>query len=83
MNSDASVASDKQGLAASQTNLEYQQLVMKQAIARNLNDPQLAVAPVIPTDRVALDRLSEEDMPVEQLVAEAYVNNPQIEQARC
>jgi len=81
VNSDASVASDKQGLAASQTNLEYQQLVMKQAIARNLNDPQLAVAPVIPTDRVALDRLSEEDMPVGQLVAEAYVNNPQIEQA--
>jgi outer membrane protein len=81
VNSDASVASDKQGLAASQTNLEYQQLVMKQAIARNLNDPQLAVAPVIPTDRVALDRMSEEDMPVEQLVAEAYVNNPQIEQA--
>jgi outer membrane protein len=81
VNSDASVASDKQALAASQTNLEYQQLIMKQSIARNLNDPQLAVAPVIPTDRVALDRLSEEDMPVEQLVAEAYVNNPQIEQA--
>ena len=81
VNSDASVASDKQGLAASQTNLEYQQLVMKQAIARSLNDPQLAVAPVIPTDRVALDRLPEEDMPVEQLVAEAYANNPQIEQA--
>ena len=54
---------------------------MKQAIARNLNDPQLSVAPVIPTDRVALDRLPEEDMPVEDLVREAYVNNPQIEQA--
>ena len=81
VNSDASVASDKQALIASQTNLEYQQLIMKQAIARNLNDPQLSVAPVIPTDRVALDRLPEEDMPVEDLVREAYVNNPQIEQA--
>ena len=53
MNSDSAVATDKQALVASQTNLEYQQLLMKQAIARNLNDPQLANAPVIPTDRVA------------------------------
>ena len=81
VNSDASVAADKQALIASQTNLEYQQLIMKQAIARNLNDPELSAAPVIPTDRVALDRLPEEDMPIEQLVAEAYANNPQIEQA--
>ena len=51
VNSDAAVASDKQALITSQSNLEYQQLLMKQAIARNLNDPQLANAPVIPTDR--------------------------------
>jgi outer membrane protein len=81
VNSDSSAASDRQALIASKTNLEYQQLVMKQAIARNLNDPQLSQAPVIPTDRVALDRLPEEDMPVEDLVKQAYVNNPQIEQA--
>ena len=36
---------------------------------------------MIPTDRVALDRLPEEDMPVEDLVKQAYANNPQIEQA--
>ena len=41
VNSDSAVATDKQALVASQTNLEYQQLLMKQAIARNLNDPQL------------------------------------------
>ena len=41
VNSDSAVATDKQALVASQTNLEYQQLMMKQAIARNLNDPQL------------------------------------------
>jgi outer membrane protein len=81
VNSDSAVASDKQALVASKTNLEYQQLLMKQAIARNLNDPQLAAAPVVPTDRVALDRLPEEDLSVEDLVKEAYVNNPQIEQA--
>jgi len=81
VNSDSAVATDKQALVASQTNLEYQQLLMKQAIARNLNDPQLSNAPVIPTDRVSLDRLPEEDLPVEDLVKQAYANNPQIEQA--
>ena len=81
VNSDATVSTDKQALISSKSNLEYQQLVMKQAIARNLNDPQLANAPVVPTDRVGLDRLPEEDMAVEDLVRQAYVNNPQVEQA--
>jgi outer membrane protein len=81
VNSDSAVATDKQALVASNTNLEYQQLLMKQAIARNLNDPRLANAPVVPTDRVGLDRLPEEDMQVEDLVRQAYLNNPQIEQA--
>jgi outer membrane protein len=81
VNSDSAVASDKQALVAAQVNLEYQQLIMKQAIARNLNDPQLSAAPVIPTDRISLERIPEEDLSPEDLVKQAYVNNPQIEQA--
>jgi outer membrane protein len=81
VNSDSAVATDKQALITSKSNLEYQQLLMKQAIARNLNDPQLETAPVVPTDRVGLDRLPEEDMGVEDLVKMAFTNNPQIEQA--
>ncbi len=79
--SDSAVFADRQALTTSKSNLEYQQLLMKQAIARNLNDPQLANAPVVPTDRVGLDRLPEEDMPTEELVKTAFTNNPQIEQA--
>ncbi len=81
VNSDSAVAADKQALVASQSNLEYQQLIMKQAIARELTDPALTGAPVVPTDRVGLDRLPEEDMTVDALVQQAYANNPQIEQA--
>ncbi|WP_246153315.1 TolC family protein [Terriglobus albidus] len=81
VNSDSAVSTDKQALITSQSNLEYQQLLIKQAIARNTNDPQVAAAPVIPTDRVSLDRLPEEDVQIEDLVKQAYVNNPQIEQA--
>jgi len=80
INAETAVTADKQALIASKSNLEYQQLIMKQAIARNLNDPQLSAAPVVPTDRVGLERLPEEDMPVEDLVRQAYQNNPQIEQ---
>ncbi len=81
VNSDTTVASDKQALIASKSNLEYQQLVMKQAIVRDLNDPQLATAPVVPTDRVDLARTPEEDTSVEDLVKQAYINNPQVEQS--
>ncbi len=81
VNSDSAVATDQQALVASKSNLEYQQLIMKQAIARNLEDPALSNAPVIPTDRVGLDRLPEEDMAQDDLVKMAYTNNPQIEQA--
>jgi outer membrane protein len=79
--SDSAVATDRQALTTSKSNLEYQQLLMKQAIARNLNDPQLANAPVVPTDRVDLGRTPEEDMKTEDLVKEAFTLNPQIEQA--
>jgi len=81
VNSESSVSSDQQALISSQTNLEYQQLIMKQAIARDLNDAALTAAPVIPTDRVSTERLPEEDLTVDALVQDAYANNPQIEQA--
>jgi outer membrane protein len=80
VNADSSVATDQQALISAQTNLEYQQLLMKQAIARNLNDPALTQAPVIPTDRISLIETREEQTPVEELVQEAYANRPELEQ---
>lgn len=73
---------DKQALIASQSNLEYQQLLMKQAISRNLNDPVIANAPVIPTDRVTLAETPEEHESVDELVRQADANSPTIEQAQ-
>ena len=78
---DSSVAADQQSLIASQSNLNYQQQIIKQAIARNLNDPALVAAPVIPTDRVSLDELPEEKQPIEELVQEAFKQRPELEQA--
>ena len=81
VNAESKVASDKQALISSQNSLNYQQQIMKQAIARNLNDPVLSTAPVIPTDRVSLQVIPEESEPVEALVQEAFKQRPELEQA--
>jgi outer membrane protein len=78
---DSTVASDKQALISAQSSLNYQQQIIKQAIARNLNDPALSVAPVIPTDRVSVEEVPEELQPVEELVQEAFQQRPELEQA--
>jgi outer membrane protein len=81
VNANAQVASDQQALTTSRTKLEYQQLIIKQAIARNLDDPIFAAAPVIPTDRVSLMQTPEEEKPLQDLVEQAYANSPNVEQA--
>ena len=80
MNADSQVASDQQALITAQNNLEYQQLLMKQALARDLEDPDLSGASVIPTDRVSLEATTEEQMPLEALIHQAYANSPEAEQ---
>ena len=81
VNANAQVASDNQALITAKTKLEYQQLIIKQAIARNLDDPIFASAPVIPTDRVSLMETPEEEKPLQDLVQEAYTNSPNVEEA--
>jgi outer membrane protein TolC len=78
---DSSVAADKQALISSQSNLNYQQLIIKQAIARNLNDPALIAAPIIPTDRVSLEELPEEKQTADELAKIAFQQRPELEQA--
>jgi outer membrane protein TolC len=81
VNAQSTVATDRQALISSQSNLNFQQLILKQAIARNLNDPELVAAPIIPTDRVSLEQLPEEKQTPEELVQQAFTNRPELEQA--
>jgi len=81
LNADQGVASDKLALINSQSALNYQQQIIKQAIARNLNDPALTNAAVIPTDRVSIEEIPEEKQPVEELVQAAFQQRPELEQA--
>ena len=75
------MATAKQNLIVSQTNLQLQQLLMKNAITRNNTDPILATAPVIPTDTLQINEPFEVP-PVEQLIDSALKNRPEIIQSR-
>jgi outer membrane protein TolC len=46
------LANREQDLTVARTNLELQQLLMKNAITRTLDDPVLEEMPVVPTDRI-------------------------------
>jgi outer membrane protein len=79
--SQSAVATAKQNLIAAQVNLQLEQLLMKNAITRNMADPMLAVAPVIPTD--TLNTTSEYQVgSVEDLLAAALSQRPEIATAR-
>jgi outer membrane protein TolC len=81
MQDDSAVNSDRQALIAAQSSLTYQQQIIKQAVARNLNDPALSIAPVIPTDRVTVEEIPEEKQPAEELVQQAFQQRPELEEA--
>jgi len=72
----SSVATATQNLITSQTNLQYQELITKNAIARNFNDPALTAAQVIPTDTMVLS--NEPIPPAEELVNYALANRPEL-----
>ncbi len=79
--SKSSVATANQNLTVAQTNLQLQQLLMKNAITRNLADPILAVAPVIPTDTLQINEPFQ-IQPVDDLINEALQARPEIIQSR-
>jgi outer membrane protein TolC len=76
VSAESAVAAAMQKLILSQTTLQYQQLITKNAIARNFNDPALTAAEVIPTDTMILS--SEPVPPAEELVNYALANRPEL-----
>ncbi|HYN15681.1 MAG TPA: TolC family protein [Terriglobales bacterium] len=78
---ESAVASGQQDLIVSQTNLQLQQLLMKNALTRNMTDPQLASAPVIPTSTMELPK-QEPVVPIQDLINEALQRSPDLAQSR-
>jgi outer membrane protein len=77
----STVAGNQQTLTLALTNLELQQLLMKNAISRTLVDPALADAEVIPTSTTELPA-QEAVVPTQDLVNEALSHRPELAEAR-
>lgn len=75
------VATNQQTLIVAQTNLQLQQLLMKNALSRTLVDPVLAEAEVIPTSAMAVPE-SEAIAPVQDLVNDALSHRAELAQSR-
>jgi outer membrane protein len=75
------VAADQENLIQAQTNLDLQQLLMKNALSRNLQDPILANAEVIPTSTMALPQ-QESVVPTEDLINEALQHRAELAESR-
>jgi len=77
----STVATDMQALTVAQTNLQLQQLLMKNALSRTLVDPRLADAEVIPTSTIQISQ-QEEVVPTQDLVNDALSHRPELAEAR-
>jgi outer membrane protein TolC len=77
----STVSSDQQGLTLARTNLELQELLMKNALSRNLEDPVLAGAEVIPTSTVQLPE-QEPVVPVQDLINDALSHRAELAESR-
>jgi len=77
----STVAQDQQLVTAAQTNLQLEQLLMKNAITRNLKDPTLATAEVIPTSTMDVPA-QEPVVPTEDLINEALRHRAELVESR-
>jgi outer membrane protein TolC len=77
----STVASNRQALTVAQTNLELQELLMKNALSRSLQDPMLASAQVIPTSTIQLPE-QEPVSPTEDLINEALQHRAELAESR-
>jgi len=77
----STVASNRQLLTVAQTNLQLQELLMKNALSRNLKDPQLAGAQVIPTSTIQLPD-QEPVSPTEDLINDALQHRAELAESR-
>jgi outer membrane protein TolC len=75
------VATSQQSLIAAKTGLELQQLLMKNALSRTVQDPSLIDAEVIPTDTMRITQ-DEPTASNQDLIGEALSRRPELLESR-
>jgi outer membrane protein len=77
----STVATDQQAVTTAQTNLQLQQLLMKNAVSRSLKDPALATAEVIPTSTMDVPA-QEPIVPIDDLINDSLRHRPELVESR-
>ena len=81
MKAESDEASASQDLLLSQNSLQLQELLIKNAVTRDLSDPVLASASVIPTDTMSIPE-KEPVTPIQDLISDADQHRPELSEAR-
>lgn len=77
----STVATGQQNLIVAQNNLQLQQLLMKNALTRSMEDPVLAEADVIPTSTMQVPQ-EEPVTPIQDLIHEALQHRAELVETR-
>jgi outer membrane protein TolC len=77
MRAEAEVSKRDQDVTVARTTLQLQELLIKNALTKSLDDPVLAVMPVIPTDQLQSTKLASKQ-PVQELIDLALHSRPEL-----
>jgi outer membrane protein TolC len=77
LKAEGELANREQDLTVARTNLELQELYMKNAITRSLDDPALEEMAVVPTDRIGNTAAGAPE-PVQQMIERALKNRTEL-----
>jgi outer membrane protein TolC len=81
VSSQSIVATDQQNLIVAQNNLQLQQLLMKNALSRSIEDPVLAEADVVPTSSMQVPE-QEPVVPIQDLINDALQHRAELAESR-
>ena len=81
VSSQSTVATDQQNLIVAQNNLQLQQLLMKNALSRSIEDPVLAEADVIPTSGMVIPQ-QEAVVPIQDMIIDALRHRAELVESR-
>jgi outer membrane protein TolC len=77
----STLSTDQQNLIVAQNNLQLQELLMKNALSRSIEDPVLAEADVIPTSTMLIPK-EETVVPTQDLINEAVAHRAELVESR-
>ncbi len=81
VSSQSIVATDQQNLIVAQNNLQLQELLVKNALSRSIEDPVLAEADVVPTSAMQIPD-QEPTIPIQDLINDALQHRAELAESR-